>query len=222
VHPPFDWVIENDEWKPLVQSYLACVSFVDEQLGKVLDALENSEYKDNTYIVLFSDHGFHMGEKERFAKRSIWKDGAGVPHDYCRTGNCKAMICTKPVQLLDIYPTLLELTGLEADPKLEGNSLVPLLKDTEASWPHMARTSFGPGNYAIISENFRYIHYNDGSEELYDIINDPHEWQNIVKKPEFSDIVKQHREQVPVFRHEILGKGSTGHDSYEATEAKNK
>ncbi len=222
VHPPFDWVIENDEWKPLVQSYLACVSFVDEQLGKVLDALDNSEYKDNTYIVLFSDHGFHMGEKERFAKRSIWKDGAGVPLFIAGPGIAHGKKCNKPVQLLDIYPTLLELTGLEADPKLEGNSLVPLLNDTEANWPHMARTSFGPGNYAIISGNFRYIQYNDGSEELYDIINDPHEWQNIVKKPEFSDILKQHREQVPVQRHEILGKGSTGHDSYEATEKKNK
>jgi len=222
VHPPFDWVIENDEWKPLVQSYLACVSFVDEQLGKVLDALENSEYKDNTYIVLFSDHGFHLGEKERFAKRSLWKDGAGVPLIIAGPGISQGHICNKPVQLLDIYPTLLELTGLKADPKLEGNSLVPLLKDTEANWPYMARTSFGPGNYAIITENFRYIHYNDGSEELYDIINDPHEWQNIVEKPEFSDIVKQHREQIPVHRHEILGEGSTGHDSYEATEENNK
>ncbi len=220
VHPPFDWVIENDEWKPLVQSYLACVSFVDEQLGKVLDALENSEYKDNTYIVLFSDHGFHLGEKERFAKRSLWKDGAGVPLIIAGPGISQGQICNKPVQLLDIYPTLLELTGLEADPMLEGNSLVPLLHNTEANWPHMARSSFGPGNYAIVSKQFRYIQYNDGSEELYDIINDPHEWHNIVKTPEFSNIVKQHREQVPVQRHEILGKGSTGHDSYEATEGK--
>jgi arylsulfatase A-like enzyme len=220
VHPPFDWVIENDEWKPLVQSYLACVSFVDEQLGKVLNALENSEYKDNTYIVLFSDHGFHMGEKERFAKRSIWKDGAGVPMIIVGPRIPQDRICNQPVQLLDIYPTLLELTGLEADPMLEGNSLVPLLQDTESNWPHMARSSFGPGNYAIISGNYRYIQYNDGSEELYDIINDPHEWRNIVKKPEFNDIVKQHREQVPVNRHEILGEGSTGHDSYKATEKK--
>jgi len=222
VHPPFEWVIENDQWKPLVQSYLACVSFVDAQLGKVLDALENSDYKDNTYIVLFSDHGFHLGEKERFAKRSLWKAGAGVPLIIAGPGISQGQICNKPVQLLDIYPTLLELAGLEADPKLEGNSLVPLLKDTEANWPHMARTSFGPGNYAIISEHFRYIQYNDGSEELYDIINDPHEWRNIVKKPELIDIIKQHREQIPVQRHQILGKGSTGHDSYEATEAKNK
>jgi arylsulfatase A-like enzyme len=222
VHPPFDWVIENDQWKPLVQSYLACVSFVDEQLGKVLDALENNKYKDNTYIVLFSDHGFHLGEKERFAKRSLWRDGAGVPLIIAGPGITQGQICKKPVQLLDIYPTLLELTGLEADSRLEGNSLVPLLQDQEADWPHMARTSFGPGNYAIISENYRFIQYNDGSEELYDLYNDPHEWYNIVKKPEHNEIVRQHREQIPLQRYEILGNGSTGHDSYEATEAKNK
>jgi len=222
VHPPFDWVIENDEWKPLVQSYLACVSFVDEQLGKVLDALEGSEYKDNTYIVLFSDHGFHLGEKERFAKRSLWKDGAGVPLIIAGPGISKSQICNKPVQLLDIYPTLLELTGIEADPRLEGNSLVPLLNDQKANWPHLSRTSFGPGNYAIISEKYRFIQYHDGSEELYNLNNDPHEWYNIANKPENNEIVRQYREHIPVQRHKILGKGSTGHNSYEATEKKMK
>jgi len=220
VHPPFEWVIENDEWKPLVQSYLACVSFVDEQLGTVLDALDNSEYKDNTYIVLFSDHGFHMGEKERFAKRSLWNNGAGVPMIIAGPGILQDRICNQPVQLLDIYPTLLELTGLAEDPKLEGNSLVPLLQNPESKWHHMAISSFGPGNYAIISESYRYIQYNDGSEELYNIVNDPHEWYNIAYKPEYNEVIRQHREHIPVFRHEILGKESTGHKSYDATEAK--
>jgi arylsulfatase A-like enzyme len=222
VAPPFDWVIENDEWKPLVQSYLACVSFVDAQLGKVLDALENSEYRDNTYIVLFSDHGFHLGEKERFAKSSLWKDGSNVPLIITGPGISRGQICDKPVQLLDIYPTLLELTGLDADPKLEGNSLVPLLKNPQAVWPYMARTSYGPGNYAIISENYRFIQYNDGSEELYDIKNDPHEWHNIAKKPEYNETVREHKEHIPVQRHAILGKGSEGHNSYEATEERSR
>ncbi len=133
--------------------------------------------------------------------------GPGIP---------QGRICNQPVQLLDIYPTLLELTGLEADPKLEGNSLVPLLQNPESKWPHMARSSFGPGNYAIISESYRYIQYNDGSEELYDIVKDPHEWYNIAYKPEYSEVITQHREHIPVFRHEILGKGSIGHRSYAA------
>jgi arylsulfatase A-like enzyme len=131
-------------------------------------------------------------------------------------------MCNQPVQLLDIYPTLLELTGLDADPLHEGNSLVPLLKDPEAEWPHMARTSFGPGNYAIISQGYRFIQYNDGSEEFYVHANDPHEWNNVVEDPEYTDLVTRHRENVPQIRHEILGEGSTGHISYSASEENRK
>ncbi len=222
VSPTHEWVTENEEWKPLVQSYLACVSFVDEQVGKVLTALENSDYGDNTYIVLFSDHGFHLGEKERYAKRSLWEDGARTPMIIIGPGIPEGKLCSQPVQLLDIYPTLLELTGLDADPLHEGNSLVPLLKDPEAEWPYMARTSFGPGNYAIISKGYRFIQYNDGSEEFYVHAQDPHEWNNVVEDPEYADLVTRHRAHVPQIRHEILGKGSTGHLSYSASEANRK
>ena len=222
VSPTHEWVTENDQWKPLVQSYLACVSFVDAQVGRVLDALENSEISDNTYIVLFSDHGFHLGEKERWAKRSIWQDGAGVPMIIAGPGIPAGKKCNQPVQLLDIYPTLLALTGLEADPMHEGHSLVPLLENPEAEWPHLARTSFGPGNYAILSESYRFIQYNDGSEEFYDRTKDPNEWYNVVMDPEYSDIIKKHRDQIPRERYEILGKGSTGHLSYSASEANRK
>lgn len=219
VHPPWEWVMENDEWKPLVRSYLACVSFVDEQVGKVFSALENSEYAEDTYVVLYSDHGFHQGEKERFAKRSLWKDGAGVPMIIAGPGIPAGVRCHKPVQLLDIYPTLLELAGLKADPGHEGHSLVPLLKNAEAEWPHYARTSFGPGNYAIVSEGYRYIQYNDGSEEFYDCEKDPHEWYNVASDPKYADLVDEHRKQIPLERHPILGENSTGHKSYAATEA---
>jgi arylsulfatase A-like enzyme len=218
VSPTQDWVTENNEWKPLVQSYLACVSFVDAQVGRVLDALDNGEYGDNTYVVLFSDHGFHLGEKERFAKRSLWEDGARVPLIIVGPGIPKGKVCKKPVQLMDIYPTLLELSNLDPDPKLEGNSLVLLLKNTESDWNHFARTCFGPGNYAIISEDYRFIQYNDGSEEFYDLKTDPNEWHNVVEKPEYSKIVEQHRSQIPKKRYKILGEGSTGHLSYGATE----
>ena len=156
VAPTMEWVEENDQWKPLVQSYLACISFTDHQVGRVLDALDASPYKDNTYIVLYTDHGFHQGEKERFAKRSLWEDGTRTPMIIAGPGIVEGKVCSKPAQLLDIYPTLLELTGLKADAKLEGNSLVPLLKNPQADWPHMARTSFGPGNYSIVSEAYRF------------------------------------------------------------------
>ncbi|MCM8537889.1 MAG: sulfatase [Lentisphaeraceae bacterium] len=219
VAPTQEWVSKSDQWKPLVQSYLACVSFVDAQVGKVVKALENSPYKDNTYIVLYSDHGFHLGEKERWAKRSLWEDGARVPMIIVGPGIKPRQVCNKPAQLLDIYPTLLELTGHKADSKLEGKSLVPLLKDPDADWPHMARTSFGPGNYAIISEQFRYIHYNDGSEEFYDHKKDPNEWDNQINNPEYLSVIKEHRNHKPKSFHKILGKGSTGHKSFTASEA---
>lgn len=160
-------------------------------LATQLAALDASVYKDNTYIVLYTDHGFHQGEKERFAKRSLWEDGTRTPMIIAGPGLVEGGVCSKPTQLLDIYPTLLELTGLEADPKLEGNSLVPLLKDPEADWSHYARTSFGPGNYAIVSEVYRYIHYNDGSEEFYDRRKDTHEWNNIIDNPEYAAVIKK-------------------------------
>lgn len=218
VSPTHEWVLENDQWKRLVQSYLACVSFVDEQVGRVITALDNGAYGDNTYVVLFSDHGFHLGEKERYAKRSLWEDGTRVPLIIVGPGIPKGKVCNKPVQLLDIYPTLLDLSNLSPDPKLEGNSLVSLLKNTESDWPHYARTSFGLGNYAITSEQFRFIQYNDGSEEFYDHKTDPREWYNLVTKSEYSKIIEEHRSQIPRTRHKILGKGSTGHLSYEASE----
>ncbi len=222
VSPPHEWVKENVQWKSIVQSYLACVSFVDAQIGRVLKAYDKGDYGNNTYIVFFSDHGFHLGEKERYAKRSLWEDGTRVPLIIIGPKIPKGKVCNKPVQLLDIYPTLLELTNLEADPMHEGNSLVPLLKDVDSEWPYMARTSFGPGNYAIRSEKYRFIQYNDKSEEFYDHFNDPHEWCNLIDKHDYEDLIQQHRSEIPKIQHKILGKGSTGHKSYSASEGRRK
>ena len=219
VAPTYEWVIKNKEEKKLVQSYLACVSFADAQVGKILDALDASPHKDNTYVVLYSDHGFHLGEKERYAKRSLWEDGARVPMMISGPG-IKPGVSHKPTQLLDIYPTLLELTGLKPDSKLEGNSLLPLLRNPQSEWPHYARTSFGPGNYAIVSERYRFIQYNDGSEEFYDRSKDPNEWSNQAKNPEYASIIAKHRQQVPQERAPILGKNSTGHKAFAASEVK--
>ena len=218
VSPPFEWVIENEEWKPLVQSYLACVSFVDYQVGRVLDALEKSPYADNTYVALFSDHGFHLGEKERFAKRSLWADGTQVPLIFAGPGIPKGVKQNQPAELIDIYPTLLDLSDLDPDSLHEGQSLVPLLNGSESSWHHVARTSFGPGNNAIISDQYRYIQYTDASEELYDIVNDPHEWHNLINDPAYSKVVEALKKHLPKSSHLILGEGSTGHKAYYAAE----
>lgn len=219
VAPSHEWVVKNNEWKPLVQSYLACVSFVDHQVGKLLDALDNSPAKDNTLIVLYSDHGFHLGEKERWAKRSLWEDSTRVPLIVAGPGVAQGKVCSKPVQLMDVYPTMLNLTDLKPDPKLEGHSLAALLQNPDAEWPHMARTSFGPGNQSIRSERYRYIHYNDGSEEFYDHASDRNEWKNLIDKPELASLIEEHRAFLPKTPHPILGKDSTGHKAYQASQA---
>ena len=218
VAPSHHWVISNKEWKPLVRSYLACISFVDHQIGKVLNALEKNNKSQNTFVVLFSDNGFHLGEKERWAKRSLWGNGSNVPLIISGPGLPKGKISDLPVQLLDIYPTLLELTGLKLDPLHEGKSLIPIMKSEKSNWPHLSRTSFGPGNYAIVSRNYRFIQYNDGSEEFYDRIKDPHEWFNLIEKIELTEQIKRHRNQIPKNKYKILGEGSSGHKSYSSAE----
>ena len=217
VAPTHEWVTKNKQWKPLVRSYLACVSFVDAQVERVIKAVESSQYKDNTYIVLFSDHGFHIGEKNHHAKRTLWEDGTRVPMIIMGPG-IKPGVCHKPVQLLDLYPTLLTLAGLKADEKLEGNDLQPLLKNPQATWSHYARTCFGPGNYAITSERYRYIIYNDGTEEFYDRSKDPNEWKNQIKNPEYALLVKSHKAEIPKKRYRVLSSGSTGHKAFAAAE----
>jgi arylsulfatase A-like enzyme len=219
VAPTHEWVLESGEWKSLVRSYLACVSFVDAQVGRVLDALDAGPHAGSTYVVLYSDHGLHLGEKERWAKRSLWEEATRVPLIIAGPGVERGAVCRKPVELIDIYPTLLALTGSEPDSAHEGQSLMPLLQDPAAAWPHVARTSFGPGNVAIRSEHYRYIRYADGSEEFYDHRVDPNEWTNRIADPGYGRIIAEHRAHVPTGFHALLGQGSTGHQALEAAEA---
>ena len=114
---------------------------------------------------------------------------------------------------------MLELTGLKSDARHEGDSLKPLLENVNADWPHLARTSFGPGNVALRSERYRYIRYVDGSEELYDHHKDPNEWANLSSNPEMKEVLKLHSSKLPEDFAEVLGKGSTGHKSFKASGA---
>jgi arylsulfatase A-like enzyme len=217
VAPLHDWIIENKQWEHAVQSYLACCSFVDACVGKVLDALERSPHRNNTVIVLFSDHGFHLGEKKRWAKRSLWEDGTHIPLIISGAGLPKDQICQQPVGLIDLYPTLLDICHFQSDASHEGQSLKPqLIYPLQARVP--ARTTFGPGNHAIRSRDWRYIHYRDGSEELYDHRNDPHEWHNLATNPKWRTVLEEHRQHLPEKEHRILGTGSTGHLAFTAAE----
>lgn len=225
VSPTHQWMSESGQWQHAVQSYLASTSFVDHQVGRVIEALDRSQHRENTVIVLFSDHGFHLGEKSHWAKRTLWEEGTRVPLiivDPLRKGD---QVSRKPAQLLDIYPTLLALMGLKPDRAQEGHSLVPLLdRPDSAQWRYPAITSFGPGNYAVRSERYRYIHYNDGSEELYDHADDPHEWHNLLQKGRsipsgLETVLRRHRSLSPKQEHPLLAGDSTGHKALQAAEA---
>lgn len=177
--PAHSWFVESGNWKEAVQAYLACVRWTDEQVGRVLDALETSPHADNTIVVLYSDHGFFLGEKERWAKQSLWEQATRVPFIIRVPGTEQGMSCHRPVELLSIYPTLIELCGLPSRDGLEGVSLKPLLTKPDAEWPNVAMTTFGKENHAVRNETHRYIRYKDGSEELYDLRVDPNEWNNL-------------------------------------------
>jgi arylsulfatase A-like enzyme len=191
------WVKENHQWRNLVRSYLACTSFVDAQVGRILDALETAGLADNTIIVLWGDHGWHLGEKGITGKNTLWDRGTKVPLLFAGPGVVAGGRTTQPAELLDIYPTLIELCGLKPRVDLEGVSLVPQLKDAKTIRERPAITSHNQGNHGIRSERWRYIRYADGSEELYDHNSDPNEWTNVVARSELAPIIADHRRWLP-------------------------
>lgn len=177
--PSTEWTIESGQWKDIVQSYLACVTFVDHYIGEVLDALENSKYKDNTIIILWSDHGYRLGEKGTFAKHALWQEATNAPMIISAPGMTKNGKCELPVEMLDIYPTLVDLCGLPKNETNEGRSMKGLIERPSHSASNFAVTTYGRNNHAVVSGGYRYIHYEDGSEELYNRQADPNEWDNI-------------------------------------------
>ena len=193
--PPHSWIVEHGEWKHAVQAYLACISFVDHCVGRVLDGLDKCGDADNTILVFFSDHGFHLGEKQYWAKRSLWDRGTKVPLMIGAPGLPANQRTTKPAGLIDVYNTLVDLCGLPENPRLEGQSLVPLLKDPEHDWPRPALTTFGRNNHGLRSERWRYIR--DGSEELYDHNLDPNEWRNLAGEAQYAQVIEEHKKWLP-------------------------
>lgn len=177
--PTTEELLAQNEWKKAVQAYLACIAFVDAQVGKVLDALEKSKHADNTIIVLWSDHGYHLGEKNRFAKQAIWERDTRTVLIFKDLKAQEGQTCNAPVQLMDIYPTLVDLCELPPNAMLEGRTLRPLLENTDSEWAYPSLTFYGPGNISIRDERYRLIQYEDGSQEFYDLKIDPNEWYNL-------------------------------------------
>jgi choline-sulfatase len=185
--------------KQAVQAYLACINFADAQVGRVLDALDRSPYKDNTIVVLFGDNGSHLGEKNKWHKDSLWKESTRVPLIIYVPGmeSNKQHTCDRMASLLDIYPTLANLIGVPAPAHLEGRSLKPLLENPEREWKHAVITNRRPGQAAVRTEEWCYIRYQDGSEELYDRKKDPREWINLANNPEYKNIKQALASELP-------------------------
>jgi arylsulfatase A-like enzyme len=197
------------EW---TQAYLACVAFVDDQFGRVLDALEGSAYAENTLVIFTSDHGYHMGEKEYVFKYSPWEESVRVPLVVAGPGVNSGGVCRKPVSLVDIYPTCVDFAKVEPQHELDGHSLRSLLEDPAGDWDGPAYSlsaSASKGDvqknvpapdelqhFSLRTERYRYIRCRNGEEELYDHNKDPHEWTNQSTNPEYQSVLLEMREHL--------------------------
>ena len=187
-----------------MQGYLASITYVDHQLGRLLDALDASpSMKDNTIIVLWSDHGFHIGEKANWEKFALWDQTTRVPLFIHAPGVSRDGARTRqPATLTDVYPTLCELAGLPIPEQCDGLSLVAQLKDPGTRRDRPALCSFQFWNekapsHGVADERYRFIRYGNGFEELYDLKNDPHEYENLIDDPKLASVKKRLARGIP-------------------------
>jgi arylsulfatase A-like enzyme len=186
-------VLRTDNWDYAVQGYLASISFADEQVGRLIAALDASPHRDNTIVVLWGDHGWHLGEKQHWRKFSLWEEATRSPLLIVAPGVTQPESrCARPVDFVNVYPTLADLCGLPVDSQqVEGVSMTPLLQNPRLEWERPAVTTHGRNNHAVRSDRYRYIRYADGSEELYDHEDDPMEWRNLAGDPAYAELRKQ-------------------------------
>jgi arylsulfatase A-like enzyme len=185
-------MVENDEWGGAVRGYLASISYADAQVGRLLDALDQSPHAKNTIITLWSDHGMHIGEKQQWEKFTLFEESTRVPFLIVAPDVTKAgTVCDRPVSLLDLYPTLNELCKLPKRDDLDGVSLVSLLREPKAKWDRPAITTWGKGNHSARGQRYRYILHPNGAEQVYDHKTDPDEFTNLAAKPELDPVKKR-------------------------------
>ena len=182
VEPVHDEVVQKGVWRGMVHAYLASTTFADHCVGTILQGLEGGPKRDNTIVVLWSDHGFHLGEKHQWAKRTLWEESTRVPLLVSGPGIAPGR-CGEAVSLLDLYPTLVELCGIPAPKKLDGLSLVPQIRKPTARRSRPVIISSFYGNHAVRTRDWRLIRYADGARELYHHLNDPDEFTNLANRP---------------------------------------
>jgi arylsulfatase A-like enzyme len=193
-----EMILKHNQWPRAVQSYLATISYIDAHVGRLLDALKESPYADNTYIVLWGDHGWHLGEKQHWRKHALWEVTTQTTLVIAGPeGVAKGELCDRPVSLIDLYPTVLEISGLPMRDGLDGVSLAPLLENPVHEWDRPVQMTFGYENNAVRTDRWRYIRYNDGGEELYDHNEDPNEWTNLAGNPEYNSVIERLKQSLP-------------------------
>jgi arylsulfatase A-like enzyme len=189
----------------------------------LLDGLDQSPRKDKTIIVWWTDHGWHLGEKEHWRKFTLWEEATRTSMAIVAPGITKAGTkCEAPVDYMNMYPTLCELTGLPVPAHVKGASLMPLLKDPAAKWEGVAVCTHGKGNHAVRDANWRYIRYADGSEELYDHSKDPYEWTNLAGEVGMSGIKSRLGTAIPPAGSEVRSTSGSEDKKKGAGKAKKK
>ena len=198
-----EYIVKSNEWETTIQAYQASIAFVDRQIGRFLDALKTNPRGRETIVMLVSDHGWHLGEKKHWCKGAIWEQTTRIPFMIRAAGVKPGSVCMQPVSLIDVFPTLVDLAGLPVPEHLDGSSVKPQLVD-----PMQKRSpvisSYGDGNTAIRTHRWRYIRYEDGSEELYDHSDDPHEWKNLAESAEHQEVKRELAAEIPKNQHRGL------------------
>jgi len=199
--------IKDNAWDDIRKAYLASISWADYNVGRVLDALENSDYADNTIVVIWSDHGFHLGEKQTFKKFTLWEEATRVPfiiNDTREKEAIKGRTYSEAVSLINVYKTIADYTNTNIPDYVDGESLVPIIKDQSVQLEKPTITSWGRGNYSVRTKIYRYIRYFDGGEELYNHDEDPNEWKNLASDDNYESVKSELKAHLPKQEKEMI------------------
>lgn len=205
-------IVKSGRWKEAIQGYLAAGSFCDMLVGRLIDALDKSAYKDNTIIVFWGDHGWHLGEKDHWRKFALWEEATRAPLLWVVPGvTSPDAVCERTVDFMSIYPTLMDLCGIPLPAHVEGKSIKALLENPAARWEQPALTTHGFNSHAVRSEGWRYIRYANGEEELYNETVDPYEWKNLAGDPQYAGTRAELAKAMPASNaDDIGGRGGSG------------
>jgi len=204
-------ILKTGKWKNAIQGYLAATAYTDMNIGRLLEAFDKSAYKENTIIVLWCDHGWHLGEKQHWRKFALWEEATHAPLIWVAPGVTQpGGRCERTIDFMTIFPTLCDLAGLPIPAHVQGKSIRTLLADPKAAWDQPAVTTYMFNNHTARTEDWRYIRYANGDEELYHDAEDPYEWTNLATKPEFASKKAEMLKLIPTENKPDIGGAKDG------------